>query len=140
MNNNTSTTQNTSYTYADTGYYVVILEISNEFGCKSITGDYVRILPDVAVYIPNSFTPNSDGTNDLFNPMGVGIDGEKYELIIYDRWGSLIFQSNSPAKGWDGIVMGGSEAAQQDTYVWKVRFDDILGQKKRYTGHVNLIK
>ncbi len=140
VNNNTSTTQNTSYTYADTGYYVVILEISNEFGCKSITGDYVRILPDVAVYIPNSFTPNSDGTNDLFNPMGVGIDGEKYELIIYDRWGSLIFQSNNPAKGWDGIVMGGSEAAQQDTYVWKIRFDDILGQKKRYTGHVNLIK
>ena len=59
----------------------------------------VEITPPVSVYIPNAFTPDGDGLNDIFIPVGKGIT--EYTLQIFDRWGELIFQSSYFNKGWD---------------------------------------
>jgi len=132
--------QNTYYTYSDTGNYSVRLIVVNEFGCRDTADEFVRISPDFVLYVPNTFTPNGDGNNEEFIPMGMGVDMEKYEFYIYDRWGSQVFKSTNPLIGWDGRANGGKNIAQQDVYVWKVITTDVYGKSHRYEGHINLLK
>lgn len=138
--NNFSQEQNPTYTYSDTGSYQVRLVVTNVYGCSDTTENSIKINPDYILYAPNAFTPNGDGKNEIFIPMGVGFDADEYELMIFDRWGNMIFKSIDPFTGWNGKANNGSTVAQQDTYVWKVIVRDVLGKRHRYTGSVNLIK
>ena len=76
----------------------------------------VEITPPVSVYIPNAFTPDGDGLNDIFIPVGKGIT--EYTLQIFDRWGELIFQSSDFNTGWDGTYK--SEPVPMGSYVYKI--------------------
>ncbi len=140
VNNSSASIQNTNYTYQDTGSYKVQLIVSNEFGCLDTSYEFIEIKADFALYVPNTFTPNGDGMNDIFSPLGTGIETGNYELYIYDRWGDLIFQSGNIMMGWNGKANNGTLTAQEDTYVWIIKLTDILGEKHRYAGHINLIK
>ncbi|TND06976.1 MAG: fibronectin type III domain-containing protein [Bacteroidetes bacterium] len=137
-----STLQNPSFTYPDSGCYMVTLTVTNSGGCTDNTSELVCIDPDWTIYVPNCFTPNGDGVNEFFRPEGVGIDPENYELWIFDRWGNMIYYTDDWYKSWDGKVQGGrSDAlAQIDTYVWKIKCKDILGNKHTYIGKVSLIR
>ena len=112
----------------------------NEFGCADTAEKMIRINADYIMYIPNTFTPNGDGLNDIFIPKGYGIDVTNYKFWIFDRWGDLIFQSSNPSIGWDGRANEGKDPVQIDTYVWKIALDDILDQHHEYVGHVNIVK
>lgn len=138
--NSTSNTQHPSFTYNDTGNYNVRLIVTNEFGCTDTAYDVITIKQDYLLYIPNTFTPNNDGMNEIFLPVISGVEENNFELIIYDRWGTQIFKTNNPNQGWDGRANGGSEIAQQDVYVWKLSTTDIFRKKHQYNGHVNLIR
>lgn len=140
MANGQSALQNPNYVYPDTGNYTAQLIVTNEFGCTDTTYDVIRINPDFVIYVPNTFTPNGDNINDVFKAVGIGMDGEYFEFLIYDRWGDVIFKSDNPEKGWDGKANNGDFIAQQDTYVWKITMKDVLGNKHRYVGNVNLIR
>jgi len=85
-----STQQHPTYTYADTGYYQVMLITTNQYGCADTAYLGIDINDDFTFYAPNSFTPNGDGKNDTWSPYGIGIDAGDYRLLIYDRWGNLI--------------------------------------------------
>jgi gliding motility-associated-like protein len=93
--------------------------------------------PDV--FIPNSFTPNEDGLNEIFYV--VGADKEDYEFMIFDRWGEMIFHSNDPAKGWDGKYKNG-RLVQQGTYAWKLFYKNYCLSPTYQTkfGHINVIR
>jgi gliding motility-associated-like protein len=135
-----SVLQNPSFTYPDTGCYPVILKVTNLYGCTNATVQAVCIEPYFTFYAPNTFTPNGDGKNDLFTPVGVGIDINKYEFLVFDRWGNLIFETHIWGEGWDGRASGGTMIAQVDTYVWKVFVSDFKGVRHFYLGHVNLVR
>lgn len=132
--------QNPSFYYPVSGCYDVVLEVASANGCTDITTQEVCIDPDVAIYVPNTFTPNEDGHNDLFFAQGIGIDPENFELWVFDRWGNLIFYTDDPNEGWNGKVQGSDKLCQIDTYVWKIRCLDMLDQKHFMIGHVNLIR
>ena len=68
------------------------------------------------LYIPNAFTPNGDGLNETFGPVGQRVD--YYSMVIFNRWGQLIFESNDINDQWDGTYKG--ERVQTDTYVYKI--------------------
>lgn len=138
--NATSTLQHPTYLYNDTGKYIAQLIVTNSFGCKDTAEQVVYIKADYILYTPNTFTPNGDGNNEVFIPLGIGIDISQYRFWIFDRWGNLIFESRSPEIGWDGRANGGKDIAQIDTYVWRIALDDILQQHHEYIGHVNLIR
>lgn len=70
-------------------------------------------------YLPNAFSPNSDGQNDVFKPKFAG-SPRNFTFSIYNRWGQKIFESNSAAKGWNGTIGNNNQAA--DTYVWVCSF------------------
>ena len=110
------------------------LIVSNEFGCLDTSYEFIEIKADFALYVPNTFTPNGDGMNDIFSPLGTGIETGNYELYIYDRWGDLIFQSGNIMMGWNGKANNGTLTAQEDTYVWIIKLTDILGEKHRYAS------
>lgn len=136
----TSTLQNPTFTYPGPACYEVVLEVSSSNGCTDTAAQDVCIDPDVAIYVPNAFTPNGDGSNDVFFPQGVGIDPEQFEMWIFDRWGNLIFYTDDLNEGWNGCVQSSPRVCQIDTYVWKIKCVDLLDQKHNMIGHVNLIR
>ncbi len=132
--------QNPSFLYPDPICYQVSLEVTSPDGCVDSTSEVICIDPDVGIYVPNTFTPNDDGINEEFIPVTVGIDPDRYEFWVFDRWGNLIFYTDDLNEGWDGKIQGNSDLCQIDTYVWKVKCVDVLDKKHSLIGHVNLIR
>ncbi len=120
------------------GTYSVTLTVTDANGCIDDVTHTVVIDPEFTFFIPNAFSPNGDGVNDYFQGKGVGI--KKYEIMIFDRWGNLIWYSDDINKLWDGKANHGSEMAQQDVYVWKVKLTDVFDKKHSYIGTVTIVK
>jgi large repetitive protein len=135
-----TTVTNPVHSYNNVGTYNVWLVAINNKGCKDTIMHQVEITPDHAVYIPNAFTPDGNGKNDVFNVYGIGIDEERFKMEIFDRWGELIFTSNAFRKGWDGTVKGGTTNAQEGVYIYKILVTDTEGNKKNYVGHITLLR
>lgn len=128
-----------SNTYDDTGTYHVTQIVINQWGCSDTIDYNVYIVPSTTLYAPNTFTPNNDGKNDLFMVYGEYV--EDFHMMIFDRWGNLIYETYDMTKGWDGRANGGKSVAQIDTYVWVVTYSEqYMGYKHKLIGHVNLIR
>ncbi len=134
----TSTLQNPTFTYADPTCYQVELTVTSNIGCSDSVIQQICIRPDVNIFVPNAFTPDGDGLNDVFYPVTTGINPAKFEFWIFDRWGNLVFNTTGLNKGWDGTFKG--EPVQVDTYVWKINATDMLGIKHSVEGKVTVIK
>lgn len=137
-----STADNTfepSHTYTAPGTYVVTLVVENLAGCVDTFQLSLVVRPEFNFYIPNAFTPNQDGKNESFNAKGQGFD--VYQMNIFNRWGQLVFTTNSLADGWDGTYKDNDEIVPNDVYVYEVRLritaaeDEII-----YRGKVSLIR
>jgi gliding motility-associated-like protein len=120
------------------GVYDATLIVQNSDGCWDTVVHPVAIGPEFTFYIPNAFTPNGDNINDIFFGQGIGI--VEYDIWIFDRWGNMIFHGDDLGDTWDGKANHGSEVAQQDVYVWKVKLKDVFGKKHSYLGTVTLVK
>lgn len=140
LTNATSSLQNPSFIYPDPTCYQVTLSVSSIDGCIDTVSKEICIGPDATIFVPNAFSPNEDGVNEVFMPVGVGIDPEHFEMWIFDRWGNMIYYTTDLNKGWDGRVQGHSEISQIDTYVWKIKAIDIVGNKHNIEGKVSLIR
>jgi len=138
--NNTSTLVDPNHTYSNSGIFNVFLKAISAQGCTHTVMMPVEITPDFALYIPNTFTPDGNGSNDMFQPMGIGINEENYRMDIFDRWGETIFTSNNFRKGWDGSVKGNAKMAPQGVYVYKLTVYDLQGNKHPYVGHVTVLR
>ena len=118
--------------------YTVTLIIHNANDCYDTVSHEIVIGPEFTFYIPNSFTPNEDGTNDYFGGAGTGIS--KYSLWIFDRWGNMIFYSSELYDKWNGKSNHGQDISQLEVYVWKAEITDIFNKKHDYIGTVTLVK
>ena len=128
---------NTAFTYRDTGTFEVNLQVQNEFGCSDNAVQTVHSGGFTAFYIPRAFTPgNTDGLNDVFLPKSTGMAPTGFEMSIYDRWGHLVFYSDSWEKGWDGTLEG--KPVPMDMYVCKIRYFDKLGNGNDHIGAVTV--
>ena len=126
------------HTYADTGSYIITLITGNQYNCFDTTFRTLTIDPESTFYVPNVFSPNGDGINETFS--GTGIFITDYELRIFDRWGDEIYYSNNIEKPWDGTANYGSQAAQQDVYIYVITVKDIKNKKREYKGIVTLVR
>lgn len=116
----------------------VFLAVKNQFGCIDTVSKYIEIGPEYTFYIPNTFTPNSDGINETFTGAGIGI--KDFAMWIFDRWGEMIYFTNDIKKGWDATVKGKEVSDKMDVYAYKVIVKDIKNKQHEYTGHVTLLK
>ena len=128
-----------NHVYAAAGKYQVCLRAINALSCYADTCENVEIKNVPTIYVPNAFSPNEDNVNDVFLPYTTGMDPADYKLLIFDRWGELIFTSNDMNKGWDGNYMGRS--AQIDVYVWKLETSEMESKKHvKKMGRVSLVR
>lgn len=119
--------------------YEVTLVAITEFGCTDTIQKIISVNSEVILYAPNTFTPDGDEHNQTFKVYMEGVDIYNFEMMIYNRWGQLVFESKDLSQGWDGTFNGG--VVLTGTYIWKVQAKDLLNDSKYiYTGHVNLIK
>jgi gliding motility-associated-like protein len=126
-----------SHTYKDSGRYEIKLLTTTFNGTRkdSMIQEIVIEQPKL-VYIPNSFTPNEDGVNDVFKIESEGV--VSLEMRIYDRWGNLVFYTNDKDKGWDGKFNG--QLVPLDSYVYLVITKDVKGYDTTYRGNVNVVR
>jgi len=137
MNNN-SELQNPTHIYSDTGTYYPTLIVFTNYGCSDTITGKVVVEPNVVFYVPNAFTPNNDPKNQVFRAFGEGINLTTFDMIIYDRWGKLVFHSSDIEAGWDGNINGAK--ASEGVYVWHISYYDVLGKYYTAKGSVTLIK
>lgn len=129
-NGATSTSQNSMGIYTSPGTYTVILSASNGICSDESTADVIVMpWPDAIIHVPNVFTPNNDGSNDVFF-LDVQF-GETILVQVFNRWGDLMSEINDFSKSWDGKSNGND--ASEGVYFFKYRITDH--NKKEYTGH-----
>ena len=133
----TSNDQDTKHSFSEIGDFNVTLAIENLYGCLDTITKRV-IIEEFLLYIPNSFTPQYDGINDVFLPKGIGV--KNYELKIYNRWGEHFFTSDNLNIGWNGRTDRKDKIAQTGVYVYLINVTDVFGEKHTYNGQVTLIK
>jgi gliding motility-associated-like protein len=125
--------------FSDTaGVYEVQLIVANSSGCTDTFSLSVEVSAEMSFYAPNCFTPNGDGANEVFAGYGRGI--KEYHLMIFDRWGDLIWQTHDIREGWNGIANDGVLISQQDAFDWKVILTDIYDRQRIYLGRVSIVK
>jgi gliding motility-associated-like protein len=124
------------YTVTTAGTYSV--SVTDQCGA---TLDSIRVVYENCAckfYIPNGFTPNCDGLNDLFQPKYQCLFSN-YVLRVFNRWGQLVFTSNNPNTGWDGNLAG--QQQPPGTYVWELAYrDSLTGKDMRKSGTVVLVR
>jgi len=142
--NGTSTDTNPTYRYDTARTFPVILVAYGQYdGCIDTAIHFVTVNPVYTFYIPNAFTPGSvDDLNDTFGPVGNAYDIDSYYMTIYDRWGSLIFQTNDFKNGqWNGQSHNNNKPAPDGVYVYRIDIKTFSGfNNHKYVGTVALIR
>jgi large repetitive protein len=133
---------NMRHTYENPGLWNATLTVTNDHGCTDKHSDVVYIKDIFDVFVPNTFTPDGDGINEVFLPVVSGIGFmEKYTFQIYNRWGVVIFETHDPEMAWTGDVRDGEFYAQDETYNWQIIVQLIGTDESRiFSGHVNVIR
>lgn len=122
-------------------FYVQAMESDGNGDCK----DSTRIFFDIEdcepeFWIPNAFTPNYDGKNDYFHPITHNFIPVKYTMIIFNRWGEQVFVSNNLDHVWNGVDEQSGEQAPEGVYVYKIKAEDLYGNKVSETGRITLLR
>ncbi len=131
-----SNSQNPTFMYSEAGTYAIALLVTSDHGCVDTIVKTIIVGQDYGIYVPNVFSPNGDGLNDVFQPKGFGIT--KYELRIFNRWGEELMMTNDFGHGWDGMYKG--KLSKEDTYIWKINLTNVFGKSHELSGNVTLIK
>jgi gliding motility-associated-like protein len=121
------------------GQYPVTLTVYSEYGCVDSITHELNVVPDVLVFAPNTFTPNGDEHNQQWKVFFTGIDIYDFDLLIFNRWGELIWESHDPSVAWDGTYNG--KIVQNGTYTWRAWTNDAINDKKReFSGYINVMR
>jgi gliding motility-associated-like protein len=133
---------NPVHTYSDdeSGSYVVELIAYAALGCSDTAWVTIRIEEELIFYVPNTFTPDGDSYNEYFKPVFTsGFDPLDFTLLIFNRWGEIIWESHDALVGWDGIY--GGSLVEDGSYTWKIEFKSSETDKRiMKTGHVSVIR
>jgi len=128
-------TGDTTYfiTGTEEGNYSVIIKTAE--GCTTIDSAYLKdVYMPFYFNVPNAFTPDGDGLNDVFRPIATTDLIRQFSLVIYNRWGQLIFETANPAEGWNG------KNAPAGVYSWVISYSDMVGKVSKLRGGVMLVK
>ncbi|MBX7242750.1 MAG: gliding motility-associated C-terminal domain-containing protein [Bacteroidia bacterium] len=138
-NGGNSTLQNPDYTYEAPGTYPVTVIVTDAFGCTDTAVKFlnVTVFTIDSLFIPNIFTPNADGTHDEFE---INADGfSAYQLQLFNRWGTKVFETNDPSVKWNGYNMNGA-ICTEGIYFYVLKLKDSSGEELIRDGNVTLMR
>ncbi len=104
------------------GNYAITLIVENVDGCRDTVTNFVEIEEDLLIFVPNSFTPDGNELNNTWNIVASGIDIMDFKVLIFNRWGQVVWESNDASVGWDGTYM--NQKVKSDIYTWKLSAKD----------------
>jgi gliding motility-associated-like protein len=130
---------NPSYTIQNNNATLISLCVSNQFGCCDSISKTIFTNGDVYISIPNCFTPDGDGLNDVFKVVSAS-EVKDFSLYIYNRWGQLVFESKNINVGWDGKFLGSD--APQGVYNWTLTYQSVKNTKiiNRKAGQITVLR
>jgi gliding motility-associated-like protein len=136
----TSVEENPSFDFSnqEPGFYPVMLIVENSDGCKDTVINYLEFIEEPLVFVPNTFTPDGNEINNTWEIVANGIDIMDFNVLIFNRWGEIIWESNDASVGWDGTY--NNRLVASGIYTWKISAKD----KRRsttlnYNGFVNVM-
>lgn len=138
---NNSNYQNPTFHYPEgvVGTYTIRLIVETAEGCVDTIERVLSVNSDIIFYAPNAFTPDGDEFNQTWKFYVSGIDEYNFELMIFDRWGELIWETHDPNAAWDGTYNG--KVVQAGAYSWIARVKDTYSDaKKTFNGAINIFR
>ncbi len=142
-NGNTSNQENPSIIYTNPqGNYLVTLVASSPNGCSDEVTMVINYNEETIFYVPNSFTPDEDEFNQAWGPVFTsGFDPYNFELLVFNRWGELIWESHDATARWDGTYGYRAQQCPDGVYTWKIAYKTQQTDNKTIvTGSVNLVR
>jgi gliding motility-associated-like protein len=134
---NTDTIANPSNTYTELGDYNALLTVTDAQGCTDTTSINIHVEGESVLIIPNVFSPNGDGDNDILNLKGTNII--EVSGVVMNRWGQVIFEWSAIEAGWDGRTTSGTEASE-GTYYYVVNAVGADGKEYEFNGPIQLVR
>ena len=131
---------NTSHSFNNPGDYDIMLTVTDANGCIDTAIQHLEVISAYSIFVPNAFTPDGNGLNDHFIPAGLLTDNQSFEMLIFNRWGDLIYNTNDINEPWTGNGNGGNELVPVGVYVWIINTMDANSIRHQYMGHVTIIK
>ena len=134
---NTSTDENPIHTYVNEGTYEATLTVQYSYGCSYVATMTLNVGKGYEIVIPNAFTPNGDGVNDVIRPVFIGMTD--VEMSIYNTWGALIyFEKGLKLKGWNGAIE--NNLSENGNYIIRVKATTFYGLVLNFNSPITLIK
>lgn len=128
--------QNPIHYFKESGEHRVQLTVTNIIGCQHTREEVIIISP---LFIPNTFTPNGDGKNEEFFTSNYVAVLQSFSMLIYNRWGGIVYESDSFNKPWNGNDNSGNPA-QEGSYVYKINVTTKGGKAHEFVGKINLLR
>lgn len=123
--------------YPDTGHFSYNVHIKSETGCEGDDSIKVWVVGQPSYFVPNAFSPNGDGLNDVLRPIAVGYSANNY-FKVFNRFGEVVYYGKDFKEGWNGTYKG--QLADIGTYFWELSVTNRFGKKEFYKGDVTLIR
>jgi gliding motility-associated-like protein len=126
-----------SHTFDGLDQYAVALTVTNELGCSRT--EYSVVFPPVSIYIPNAFTPDGDGINDVWKVEANGV--LTFEVFVFNRWGDLVWTSKDQDQAWTGGRSNGGEYFLEDgVYNYLIKYTGVDGDAQKRAGSLSLMR
>ncbi|WP_343631556.1 gliding motility-associated C-terminal domain-containing protein [Fluviicola sp.] len=138
---NNSTYQNPTFHFPEgvVATYPIQLIVETPEGCIDTVERVLTVNSDVIFYAPNAFTPDGDEFNQTWKFFVSGIDEYNFELLIFDRWGEIIWETHDVNSTWDGTYNG--VKVREGAYTWIARVKELYTDAKRtFNGSITIIK
>jgi len=126
------------YTLRDTGTVFITQIVTHPSGCVDTLTKDLRLRLINTYFMPDAFTPNGDGLNDVFTPVGLLVGVTEYRLRVWTRWGELIYSTDQPKEGWDGSFNG--RQSPGGGYLWDAQYIDVNGDMASFKGGCVLVR
>lgn len=123
------------------GAYPVTLFASNPWGCADSVSRQILVMEEFTLFVPNAFTPDEDGINEVFRVQGIDVDENHFELMIFNRWGEVVYRSDDYNGFWNGSYNNGAHYVPDGVYFYRIETRSKTTQdNKVVTGHVTIIR
>jgi gliding motility-associated-like protein len=124
--------------YSDTGNFDVKYVVINQYNCTDTVVKRVRVKPETNIFVPNAFTPNGDGLNEVFIPEISG--ALEYEFVIFNRWGGEVFRTYNPNEGWNGNDFNTGANSPDGVYTFVINVKDLNQEFITKKGTIQLLR
>jgi gliding motility-associated-like protein len=132
--------QHPTYTFRDTGMYDIMQVVFHPNGCTDTLIKTIDLESVVQFFLPNAFTPNFDGKNEVYKPGGLSLGVKYYSLTIWSRWGEELFSTSDPEEGWNGRKFNTGQEMPVGVYLCVLQYHDARNRVHELREFVTLVR